>query len=276
MESGYLYVVFGEKYRKELRTALPSLKAHTQFPIAVMADTNEGIEDLDIDILLIWDSPIYSYGAKIYCLLESPFKKTVFLDTDTFICSSIDGLFQLLDKFDVAVAHSNVPFSIDFIKKGNPNYSINYHDFIEFNTGVIGVNNLTAHSFLLIWKQLYEELHIKADQCAFRDAIINTEVRVATLPFEYNFLGLNSYSHANSEIRVLHGRFKHKLNDRRSTVVSYDYMYKLANRVNKIKSKRFFVSQYFPPISASWNVLNLLRVVQAAIGIKVKSKRKTI
>jgi len=43
---------------------------------------------------------------KILPLLDSPFNRTVFLDTDTQVCSEFFELFDLLDRFDLAVAHA--------------------------------------------------------------------------------------------------------------------------------------------------------------------------
>lgn len=271
-KAGYLYVAFGKKYVTELKTAIAGLRKVSQAPVAVMTDLPDDIQFDGVDHI-IPKTPIYSYGSKIYCLLESPFEKTIFLDTDTYLCASIDGIFDLLDVFDVAAAHSNVHFSWDFINKNNPSYQPQYSDLIEYNTGVVAIHRERGRQFLENWKRIYESLNIKTDQCAFRDALIETQVKMATLPFEYNFMGLNSYMTANDKIRVLHGRFNIKMNSRRANVASPEYMAKLSKRVNLIKTKRFFISQHFRPISSSMNLLNLLRKIQKVLGVKVKSKK---
>lgn len=271
---GYLYVAFGEKYLKELKTAVRSLKDHTEFPVALITDDKSYQNHPDFSVVIIHD-PIYSYGSKIYCLLKSPFEKTIFLDTDTFVCDSLDGIFDLLDHFDVAAALCNIPFSTDFIKANNPEYKIRCPDFIEYNTGLIGIHNGRNKEFLLSWKEKFEQLRIKTDQVAFRDALLEGSVRIVTLPFEYNFMGLNSYSVANSKIKVLHGRYKSRFNDMRSTVASYEDMLIIADRANSFTTKRVFIGQGIRPFSTRWNLLGLKRKLKRLFGAKVRSKRKT-
>lgn len=272
-DAGYLYVAFGEKYLKELSTAVRSLKDHTQFPIALVTDDENYRNHPDFSTVIIHE-PIFSYGSKIYCLLKSPFQKTIFLDTDTFVCDSLDGIFDVLDRFDIAAVLCNTPFSTDFISANNPDYKILYPDFIEYNTGLIGIHNGRNQEFLSLWRNKFEELCIKTDQVAFRDALLESEVRIATLPFEYNFLGLNSYSVANSKIKVLHGRYKSWFNDLRSTVASYDEMRVIARRVNAFTGKRVFLSQGIRPVSAHWNWMRVKSLLKRALGAKIGSKRK--
>lgn len=272
---GYLYVAFGEKYLKELNTAVRSLRDYTALPIALITDDKSYENHPDFSRVIIHE-PIYSYGGKIYCLIKSPFEKTIFLDTDTFVCGSLDGIFDLLDRFDVAAVLSNIPFSTDFIAASNSQYVIHYPDFTEYNTGLIGIHNVRSKEFLLSWKRKYEELQIKTDQVAFRDALLESNVRVATLPFEYNFMGLNSYSVANSRIKVLHGRYKSRISDMRSTVASYEEMKKVATRANSLTTKRIFMSQSIRPVSAGWNLTRLKNKLKKIVGVKLRSKRKTL
>jgi len=42
---------------------------------------------------------------KINTIRNTPFSRTLFLDSDTYVFSSLDGVFKLLERVDIALAH---------------------------------------------------------------------------------------------------------------------------------------------------------------------------
>ena len=64
-------------------------------------------------------------------MMQSPFEKTLLLDTDTYVCADISDLFAILERFDIAMTHER-PYRDDFpASSGVPDA------FVEFNQGVI-------------------------------------------------------------------------------------------------------------------------------------------
>ena len=57
-------------------------------------------------------NPEYSFLDKIIALSRTPFEKTLFLDTDTFVIEPLDEIFELLERFDMAAARAGtIPLS---------------------------------------------------------------------------------------------------------------------------------------------------------------------
>ena len=62
----------------------------------------EDIEDVNLIKVLIKPQHIRS---KVDFITSSPFKKTLYLDSDTVVVRDITDIFDSLDRFDVAVTH---------------------------------------------------------------------------------------------------------------------------------------------------------------------------
>ena len=60
--------------------------------------------DLFEQVITIED-PQYSYVDKVNAMPLSPYNRTLFLDTDTYVYASLEHLFVLLDRFELAAAH---------------------------------------------------------------------------------------------------------------------------------------------------------------------------
>ena len=126
---------------------------------------------------------------KVEYISQSPFKNTVYLDSDTFINENITDLFQLLSKYDFGGAFCNARkrenYSNLIIKYKNIPYS-----FSEINTGVMFFNNsLKVKNLFKKWKEYYYD-YIKItngwDQPSFRVAFWESDVKLCHIPPEYN------------------------------------------------------------------------------------------
>eukprot|EP00298_Acanthocystis_sp_HF-20_P022561 c30558_g1_i1.p1 GENE.c30558_g1_i1~~c30558_g1_i1.p1 ORF type:complete len:362 (+),score=148.79 c30558_g1_i1:420-1505(+) len=117
-QNGILYISFGMKYLDELMHSVSNIEGHTEYSshITLLTDL-EGvkmIEDhnmshyfeyvLDITPALPKVQLPRARSYKLVGLLLSPYKNTLFFDTDTSLClSGIDDLFQLIDLgYDIA------------------------------------------------------------------------------------------------------------------------------------------------------------------------------
>lgn len=215
--NGYMYCLYskdGQKndyFHKELVPSVKSLRqvvptANISLYTNISFDNDSGlcprfdhvIYDENIDMRLI---------AKAHALLNSPYDKTIFLDTDTIIHRNIiHDIFKVLDEFKFTAVYG------DAFNKGSI--------YPDFNTGLIGVkNDLETQALINEWIELFEKtpnnnhalLHefkevdgvkkkvIKEkrvnDQWAFREMFMNNKKIFHILPtyFQYRWHLMRQY-----------------------------------------------------------------------------------
>ena len=190
-ENGFLYCIYSkdgnvnEFFKKEFIPSFLSLKAllpnskvavYTNIKFDNSIGVDHVIHEQNIDKRLI---------CKARGLLRSPFKKTLFLDTDTIInkspFASIEDVFLPLEEFSFACCHAN---------------AAPYHGtvFPDLNTGVLGVaKNDFTDTLIKNWIEGFEEYQKKGhpnadnDQLAFRDVFINNKKEFYILPPYFNW-----------------------------------------------------------------------------------------
>lgn len=115
------------------------------------------------------------------------YEKILFIDSDAaFVNEGANNIFDLLDNFDIAVAHAPVRSAAK--EKDRQNDKVP-DSFPEFNCGIIACNNSPQVLQLFKeWHHLYTTKSIvhPHDQGAFRHAIYFSGLRIATLTPEYN------------------------------------------------------------------------------------------
>lgn len=274
--NGFLYVANGLKYLKEAEISVRSLKDYHKEPIALICDVADYQSDL-FDIIVYEDKPVYNFSSKIYGLLKSPFDKTIFLDTDTFVCASLTNIFDILELFDIAVAHEPSRHSIGFIQNSNPTYKVEHQEvFPEFNTGVIAFKmKATAISFLQKWLEIYNLINIKADQVAFRDALLQSSLRIHTLTPEYNFRGILGMMVAHGEVKIVHDRMGESLKNLGAHMQNYDKLKRYSKQINKSKQKRIIIP-YLGCIPYYFSPYYVKQKIKKIFGIKRKRKAETL
>ena len=113
--------------------------------------------DLDTEMDQRFTGHMRWFLTKLYAITESPFQETLFLDTDTEIKKPISSLFDILKKFDIAIAPG--PMTQPAIDKYDPIIDIPT-EFPELNTGVILYKlNTKMKKFLTNWRDTF--LHNK-------------------------------------------------------------------------------------------------------------------
>ena len=152
----------------------------------------------------------FSYRQLGFLQLEhSGYEQIVFLDTDAFLVNTqaLD-IFEILCEFDIAAAHAPIR-SAGLHNEDVPDC------FPEFNCGVLAFNNTQpVRSFISEWRRLYLNDHLKHphDQGAFRHALYFSNLRIATLPREYNYRAgaqkqlayKKCFPQNNSWVKILH------------------------------------------------------------------------
>ncbi|MEO1133723.1 MAG: hypothetical protein AAFX40_13565 [Cyanobacteria bacterium J06639_1] len=206
MSAGIIYIASGSKYVKEACQSAASVKQHMpDVPITLFAD--EAMDCPHIEEAIVLDAEQMQAGGKILkvvCMEKSPYDRTLFLDTDTYVCADISDLFHLLDRYDLAATQA--PIAMHGSIAGVPDC------FPELNTGLIAYRKSPAVTELLQkWVEFYRRNRAATthrycpDQPPFREALYGSDVRVAVLHGEYNCRFIYPVR-VQGAVKVLHGR----------------------------------------------------------------------
>jgi hypothetical protein len=206
-----MYSSSGESHVAAALISARSSLRHNAVPHLLFASplpNDAGEEDrLSLESFEPTDNP---YVDKIRNMRRSPFERTIFLDSDTFVIGEIAHLFDLLDGYDLAVALA--PGTRGLWDPEVP------AAFSEFNTGVVAwrAGERTAE-FMACWQDTYVawqrdkpfplagEPRGRADQPAFRRCAWQQRLRIVVLPPEYNYrTGVPGT--VIGKVRVIHGR----------------------------------------------------------------------
>jgi len=221
MSKGFLYTAFGAKYMAEARISARSVKRVDPAAKICMVTDQELKPDAEFDLVLPMTPPDAvenfaaldsgAYYRKIPQFLRSPFERTVYLDSDTFVTAPLDGLFDLLERYDLLVApDGNAEVNYRFEQTEAPFTSIP-KAFGAFNAGVLAFrkNELTDRFFKL-WQEGYEthvRRHTVNDQPALRLALYQSDARYHVLPVIYNWISWIPYFiPSGGRVMVMHGR----------------------------------------------------------------------
>ena len=100
---GVLYIAFGESFCEEARRSIASLKSVSPgLPVAVVTDKEWSQKPVPEQFVL--RECLLGYRCKpAYMYEASPFRLTLFIDTDTLVARDIRRVFNLLGHYDVGV-----------------------------------------------------------------------------------------------------------------------------------------------------------------------------
>ena len=202
---GVIYVAIGARFIAEARLSAESVRRLLpEVPILLFTDRVPEIRRGFDEIIQLSAPHPRAHINKLIAMMQSPFERTLLLDTDTYVCAGISDLFAILERFDIAMTLER-PYQDDFpASSGVPDA------FVEFNQGVIAFRRSyevqDALKESLSWT---ERLDARYDQPPLRLALFHSEVRIATLPLEYNCRFAN-YGYLSGEVRILHGRLPNR------------------------------------------------------------------
>ncbi|WP_193140502.1 glycosyltransferase [Meridianimarinicoccus sp. MJW13] len=206
---GFVFGASGDRFAKVADRAARSLRAASPgIPIDIYTDSpvDESAYDMVHALGKSWFRP------KFEALLRSRFERTVYLDVDIVVVGDISDIFDVLERFDVALAHvqnRNQKFARKTWRKPIPNA------FPQFNGGLLGIRRSPEVTEMLMECIAALEAGAPKDQPVLRELIYDSSLRVATLPPEYNSRDRALWQHGSSRLtapRVLHAsrfmRFK--------------------------------------------------------------------
>ncbi len=205
-ERGIVYIATGQQFVEEARISAQSAKnVMPDVPITLFTDCETNVAVFD-DVRRL-KNPRRDFGDQVQYLNQTPYDRTIFFDTDIYIDANISGLFDVLDEFDIAATQglrnyssSRVTFeAIEAIPECFP----------EYNSGVVAFKmNTAVNDFFERWKKAYAEVLKRGqvhNQAAFRLALYRSDVRIATLPSEYNCL-FRHPGRVYGQVKAFHGR----------------------------------------------------------------------
>ncbi len=224
---GVIYVVYGSRYLKEalhsrasLARVHPELSAHL---VTSQADLDAMGDELrqHFQSISIHPDLRHSFRDKISGLIELPYDRNLFLDSDTEILARVDDLFDILGKFEVAYSRDTVRYAIP-APDVPPVFS-------EPNSGVLAIRRTAGTNDLVSrWLELhdvceaeYKKVHgengVYIDQGTLRMALYESAVPQYVFGEEYN-LRVYAKWYAGARVRILHARepylskYRHTIN----------------------------------------------------------------
>lgn len=180
---GIVFVATGaDHYFFLAQQAARSVKRHSpSIPIDLFSDKPRDSDAFD-KVHVLDDAWVRS---KIDAIKASRFDRTLYLDSDLIVLADISDVFTVLDRFDIALTHDpvrNTHFGV-YWKTPLPN------SFPTMNGGVIAIRKSDAtKEFLDDWKQAVQDFGTGRDQPTLRELLWAGDLRIATLPEEYNML----------------------------------------------------------------------------------------
>lgn len=201
MKQGIVYVAAGDKYVREAVISAHSLRQHMPDAHITLFSTDDTSHDV-FDEVILFESCGVGLRDRTLCLQRSPYERTLFLDSDTYVCDDVSDLFDLLDRFDMASTHA--PNRRNVAQEGVP------ASFPQFNLGLFVFRKSEVMNALFAdWLRRYDAEDIAPgqrhlSQPSFRIAVYHSPVRFALLTPEYNCRFYDS-GYLEGPVKILHG-----------------------------------------------------------------------
>lgn len=178
-ERGVIYCATGARFVDEAIESVKSLKEiMPQVPVCVFTDDPERCRAGGFDQVIELSQPAYSFFDKISTIQGSPYERTIFLDTDTYVCQDFTELFELGPRFEIAGAYEPIRQAVPM--EGVPEW------LPEINSGVIYFHmNDRVRALIERWAAQYSKAH-RGDQASLRKVLFESDIRFHILAPEYN------------------------------------------------------------------------------------------
>ena len=151
------------------------------------------------------------FRSKIDGLLGSRFERTLYMDADMLALADFSDIFDVLDRFDIALVQDwfrNSPLHHTFWRRELP------PAFPQFNGGLIAIRrNAATTAFLKDWKAAVQATDTGRDQISLRELLWESDLRIATLPEEYNLLLISDIGRWTTDFpapRIIHSPNFHR------------------------------------------------------------------
>jgi hypothetical protein len=179
---GVIYAATGEDYLETARRSARTLRKHApSLPIQLFSDIDDTSGAFDTTVVM----ENAHVRSKVDAICDTPFEETLYLDCDTIVREDITPLFDLLERFDIALArvvlwHRDSHTQSHKVQVPGP--------FSEPNTGVILYRSQTPRmqDFLKTWRKDFYAYGSGNDQVTMRELLWTSDVRYYVLPEPFN------------------------------------------------------------------------------------------
>jgi hypothetical protein len=215
MSRGYLYIIAGQElYFKEALESIRSLKAVTpDAHVTMYSDT--AFEDPEglIDHFEIreMDTSERMYDGKVHHIADSPYDRTIFMDSDTYVLEPMEPLFGLLDTHDLAMVQAPGPKCGTRREDGS---LIEGHNLYNCGMMVFKKSEPTLNLFQR-WNELFDKqvpnqgfmigYNQRREQPAFALAAYESDASIYTLNHCWN-IRVRGPAHLLGTPKMLHAR----------------------------------------------------------------------
>lgn len=213
-DKGVIYVATGPDYLDLARQSLATLRqTNPNLPADLFTDVPEAASDLGFDAVHRIALP--HERSKLDCMAETRFARTLYLDCDTLVLSPFGDLFDLLERFELAMAH-DVRRASGLIQEGLEEETP--YAFPQLNSGVVLYRNSPqTMAFLKQWARSYRDSGVPRDQIVLKDLLWRSDIRFYVLPPEFNLRRvtmLDAWEPLDARPTILHS---HRLMDHMRT-----------------------------------------------------------
>lgn len=180
---GIIFVATGEEYLGLAFDAAKSVRrTNPTFEIDIFTDQPNFVLSGLFDQVHPIEFP--HKRSKLECMPLSRFNRTLYLDCDTRVIAEFGDLFNLLDRFDLAMAH-DVRRNSELIREGWKETTP--YCFPQLNSGVVLYRkNPELKVFFAEWIASFRDSGGNRDQVVLKDLIWKTDLRFYVLPPEFN------------------------------------------------------------------------------------------
>lgn len=180
---GVVYVASGAHFVELARTSARSLRRQEpDLPIDLFTDdvNATGLGHFDRVYQIERPEP----RSKLTCMARTRFERTLFLDADTLVVNPLGDLFDLLERFDCAMAH-DVRRASTLVQTGLEEKTP--YAFPQLNSGVLLYRRSPAMlAFLAEWAARFRAAGVARDQIILKDMLWRSDLRFYVLPPEFN------------------------------------------------------------------------------------------
>lgn len=205
-KEGIVYVALGEPFIREAENSARTVRQWMPgLPICLV--TNEPYAGTAFDeVILGTEHTLHPYHFKFNMAL-APFERVLFLDSDTELRGDVSDLFRCLDDFEIALHKDYYAYEVAPYEP-----EVGYSLLPEYNCGVIAFrNSAPVRDMLSAAAEEYVRLHQATGfirmQRAFIKVLLKSQLRIADLPIDYNFMPYNC-ALLTGPVRILHGRIQ--------------------------------------------------------------------
>ena len=192
---------------QSVRHHMPDLRRQLFITTDLLKAAGGGVHDHFTDVIPL-EKLVHDHRPRFEATLQTDLDQAVILDGDTLIVEPAYELFELLDRFDIGVAQAPQYLSPRAVAMDLyahlPKVSLAQP---EWNAGVIVARpDERFRAMIREWSRLFgisRALGFEMDQAAFRSAMVMSDLRIATLPNNYNFRAHVSQGVAGT-VKILH------------------------------------------------------------------------